>query len=77
MIRLDSVIETMGIDSDGKRVLKVSLEADTAAEVIENGTQTDDVVGMAPNTKIGAFSDCFTAEKRLGILDSSSNWNFD
>ena len=77
MIRLDSVIETMGIDSDGKRVLKVSLEADTAAEVIENGTPTDDVVGMAPNTKIGAFSDCFTAEKKLGILDSSGNWNFD
>ena len=77
MIRLDSVNETIGIDSEGKRVLKVSLEADTAAEVITNGTDTENVVGMAPNTKIGAFSDCFTAEKKLGVLDSSGNWNFD
>lgn len=75
MIRLDSVIEQMGTDPEtGKRILKVSLEADTAAEVVAIGTDPATVKGMPQNTIIGAFSDCFTAEKELLILNSSGVW---
>lgn len=75
MIRLDKVIEQTGIDLSGKRILKVSLEADTSAEVEAIGTDPSTVVGMPANSVIGTFSDAFTAqEKELLMLNSSGEW---
>ena len=76
MIILDQVEKQMGVDTNGKRILKVSLEADTVAEVEAIGTNPATVQGMPADTVIAPFSSCFTATQELGILGSDGNWNF-
>lgn len=76
MIILDQVEKQVGTDVNGKRVLKVSLDADTAAEVIAIGTNPATVQGMAADTVIAPFSSAFTADQKLGILGSDGTWNF-
>ena len=76
MIILDKVEKQTGTDSSGKRVLKVSLNADTALEVIAIGDDPATVEGMPNDTVIAPFSSCFTVEQKLGILGSDGVWNF-
>lgn len=76
MISLETVEKNLGTNSDGKRVLQVSLNADTAAEVQAIGTNPATVQGMAPDTVIAPFSSAFTVDKKLGILGSDGVWNF-
>lgn len=74
MIVLDQVEKQMGTDSDGKRILKVSLESDTAAEVEEIGTDPTSVQGMPADAVMAPFSSCFTADQQLLILGSDGAW---
>ena len=74
MIILDQVEKQMGTDTNGKRILKVSLDADTAEEVIAIGTNPATVQGMAVNTVIAPFSSAFTADQELLILGSDGTW---
>ena len=76
MIILDQVEKQVGFDTNGKRILKVSLEADTAAEVEAIGTNPATVQGMPTDSVIAPFSSCFTVEQKLGILGSDGVWNF-
>lgn len=74
MISLETVNKNMGNDAQGRRVLQVSLNADTAAEVKAIGIDASTVQGMPSDSVIGAFSDAFTATKELLILNSSGVW---
>ena len=74
MIRLNIIDKQVGTNSEGKRILKVSLDADTAAEVRAIGTSTASVDGLASDTVLAPFSDAFTADKQLLILNSSGVW---
>ena len=74
MIILDKVEKQTGTDSSGKRVLKVTLNADTASEVIAIGDDPATVEGMPNDTVIAPFSTCFTASQELLVLDSSGIW---
>lgn len=76
MIKLDIVEKNLGTNGEGKRVLQVSLDADTAAEVIANGTSTANIEDMPSDAVLAPFSSCFTADKKLGILNSAGEWNF-
>lgn len=75
MIQLETVNKVVGTNAQGKRLMQVSLNADTAAEVAAIGTHTSSIDGMARDTELAAFSDAFTADKKLLILGSDGNWN--
>jgi len=76
MIILDQVEKQMGTDANGKRILRVSLDADTVEEVEAIGNNPATVQGMPSDTVIGPFSSCFTVTQKLGILGSDGVWNF-
>lgn len=75
MISLETVNKKIGTNSSGKDVLKVSLNADTAAEVQAIGTNPATVEGFPANAVIAPFSDAFTADKKLLILGSDGTWH--
>lgn len=74
MISLETVEKNLGTNSDGKRVLQVSLNADTKAEVQAIGTNPSTVQGMAPDTVIAPFSSAFTVDQELLVLGSNGVW---
>lgn len=74
MISLETVNKTIGTDSQGKRILQVSLNADTADEVKAIGTDPTTVQGMPSDTVIAPFSDAFTVDQELLILGSDGTW---
>ena len=74
MISLETVNKIVGMNAQGKRLMQVSLNADTAAEIEAIGTHTSSIEGMALDTELAAFSDAFTADKELLILGSDGNW---
>lgn len=76
MIALETVEKNLGKNSEGKDILQVSLNADTAAEVVTNGTDVSGIEGMPGNSVLAPFSSCFTADKKLGVLTSTGTWNF-
>ena len=56
--------------------VKASLSADTSAEVIAMGDTCLNVEGIQDGIKLAPFSDCFTAEQELGVINSLGVWNF-
>ena len=75
MISLETVEKVIGTNGDGKRILQVSLNADTSAEVKAIGNDSTTVEGMAPDTVIAPFSSAFTvAEQELLQLGSDNVW---
>ena len=74
MISLETVNKIIGTNAQGKRLMQVSLNADTAAEIEVIGTHTSGINGMALDTELAAFSDAFTADKELLILGSDGTW---
>lgn len=74
MIKLDKINKTE--NRGGKIYVTCELNSDTQEEVIANGTSGAGVEGLHNDDIIDAFSSCFTAQKDLGILNSSGNWEF-
>lgn len=56
--------------------IQASLVADTAFEVESMGAIGDNVVGLAPNTRLTLGSTCLCATGDFGMLDSSGVWHF-
>lgn len=74
MISLETVEKVVGTNSEGKRILQVSLNADTADEVKAIGNDPSDVDGMASDTVIAPFSSAFTVDQELLVLGSNNVW---
>lgn len=75
MIKLDKLIDIEG-HRNGKRLVQVSLIADTKEEVIANGIDCVNIVGLNATDEIVFGSDCLTVNKEFGMLDSLGNWKF-
>ncbi len=74
MIKVDEIEKIEKYDG-GKRYVKVSLTADTKAEVLEMGTDGSLVKGLLDMDVIAAHSTAFTADKKLLVLDSAGVWH--
>lgn len=73
-VKLDGTPKTEGYTSDGKRLVKCSLVADTGADIIAVGTDGSKVEGLGANDVIAWGSDGFTTEQEFFMLNSSGQW---
>ncbi len=69
MVRVASITT-----NDADMTAKVSLEADTKAEM--TNISTDDIIGFPKGYKMDFFSDVTTSALEIGILQSDGTWNW-
>lgn len=63
-------------DTKGAREVRVSLVADTKAEVIAIGANGSNVSGLQSGDKMTLGSTCLCANCDFGVLNSSGVWTF-
>ncbi len=69
MVRVASITT-----NDADMTAKVSLEADTKAEM--NNITTDDIIGFPKGYKIDFMSDVFTSSGEMAFMKSDGTWNW-
>lgn len=75
MIKVTKIVNVTE-NTDGSRTMQVDLLADHSSEVVENGTQGANIIGLGAHDKLDFGSTCFTTESEFGILNSSGVWIF-
>lgn len=73
MIKLDKIQKIEGYGNN-KRYVKVSVTADTAAEIKAAGTDGSVVRDLLDMDVMTAHSTCFTADQELLVLGSDGVW---
>lgn len=75
MIKLDTLVDIEG-NEGGKRLVQADLISDNSGEVVANGIDCKNIIGLNDTDKLVFGSTCLTSDLEFGMLDSTGTWKF-